>query len=35
LDIISAQFGALIAPDRLREMRADLEALDLTLRGAP
>lgn len=34
LDIISAQFGRLIAPEKLREMKADLEALDSTLKSS-
>jgi hypothetical protein len=33
LDIISAQFGGLIEPQKLREMKADLEALDATLKS--
>jgi hypothetical protein len=31
LDIISAQFGPLIAPDKLKQMKADLHDLDNTL----
>ncbi len=32
LDIISSQFGPLIAPDKLRQMNHDLSDLEATLR---
>jgi len=32
LDIISSQFGPLIAPDKLRQMNRDLSDLEETLR---
>jgi hypothetical protein len=35
LDIISTQFGSLIAPDKLKQMKQDLVDLEKTLNRPP